>query len=114
MPTPKLHRSIALLLILTPWFSGCLTYVFAQDSFAPDSAAFFESKIRPILESHCLECHSGPSPKGELSLADQAGWQSAGVIQPGDPQKSALIDAITSDDPESHMPPAPKPGMALN
>jgi mono/diheme cytochrome c family protein len=111
MPTPKLHRSIALLLILTPWFSGCLTYVFAQDSFAPDSAAFFESKIRPILESHCLECHSGPSPKGELSLADQAGWQSAGVIQPGDPQKSALIDAITSDDPESHMPPAPKPAL---
>jgi hypothetical protein len=38
----------------------------AADARALDER--FEKTIRPFLEKHCLECHSGERPKGELAL----------------------------------------------
>ena len=29
----------------------------------------FAEQIRPILDAHCVQCHTGPEPGGELSLA---------------------------------------------
>jgi Protein of unknown function (DUF1592)/Protein of unknown function (DUF1588)/Protein of unknown function (DUF1587)/Protein of unknown function (DUF1585)/Ca-dependent carbohydrate-binding module xylan-binding/Protein of unknown function (DUF1595)/Planctomycete cytochrome C len=32
------------------------------------STGDFEARVRPLLATHCFECHSGAEPKGELAL----------------------------------------------
>ncbi len=80
---------------------------------ARDGAAFFESKILPILQSRCYECHSqSHKVKGGLALDSKSGWQTGGdhgaAIIPGDLDKSHLIKAIRYLDPEMEMPPKGK------
>lgn len=70
----------------------------------------FYSKIFPILESNCLECHQGGKPKGGLHLDTLAGALKGGksdgpAIVPGDPAKSSLLLRIRSEDPDEMMPP---------
>ena len=85
-------------------------YTFGQQ---PD-AAFFESKIRPVLSTRCFGCHSSrlPSPKGELVLDTKAGLSKGGVsgpvVIPGKPEESRLIRAIRYSDENLHMPPSGK------
>ena len=38
---------------------------FCATSFSQDS---FETVIRPFLQNHCKECHSGPNPDGKLDI----------------------------------------------
>src|SRR5687768_2852210 len=46
---------------------------------ADDGLAFFESKVRPLLEEHCLECHGGGKKvKGGLRLSHRGGWETGG------------------------------------
>lgn len=72
---------------------------------------FFEKKIRPILVTHCSECHSRESKKrqGGLLLDSRDGWMRGGdsgaVIVPGDPDKSLLILAVRQTDKDLRMPP---------
>ena len=80
----------------------------AQDAADSKANALFESKIRPLLEKHCLECHTGKNAKADLDLSHRNGWQTAGVIQPGDPKNSYLLTVINSEDSDVRMPPAPK------
>src|SRR5690348_385562 len=74
-------------------------------------AAFFESKIRPVLVKHCYECHSVESgkSKGGLQLDTKLGIRSGGdtgpAVVPGDPAKSLLLTAIKHTDPDLEMPP---------
>ena len=35
---------------------------------APGDADGFDSHVRPFLVSHCLSCHSGAKPKGNVGL----------------------------------------------
>ena len=76
-----------------------------------DQAAFFESKIRPILADNCYKCHSVEKgkAKGDLTLDTRAGVFKGGengkVIVPGDPAKSPLIVAVSYADPDLQMPP---------
>ena len=70
----------------------------------------FYSKIFPILESNCLECHQGGKPKGSLHLDTRSGALTGGKtegasIAPGDPTKSPLLARIKSNDPDDMMPP---------
>ena len=55
-------RSISLTLVLA--FPGLS---FAGDD-APKSIEFFEKKIRPVLVTHCYECHSAQSKKLKAQL----------------------------------------------
>jgi hypothetical protein len=55
-----------------------------------------------------MSCHSGGDPEGNLSLASRAGWEAAGVIQPGAPSESLLFQAIRRDKEEIAMPPVGK------
>ena len=72
---------------------------------------FFETRIRPLLIAHCLECHSDASAKtsGGLALDTRQGWQqgsdSGHVIVPGKPDESLLIAAIRRHEGVSAMPP---------
>ena len=73
--------------------------------------AFFESKIRPILATHCYECHSSVrgSSEGGLQLDSRDGILSGGergmAIVAGRPEKSRLLDAIRHQAEDLHMPP---------
>lgn len=78
----------------------------------PEGLKFFESKVRPLLLKHCVECHSGEKPKGALNLESRAGWQRGGdsgpAIVSGKPSNSLLVHAIRYDDGVSGMPPKGK------
>jgi len=54
----------------------------------------FERDVAPILVSRCLECHSGPQPKGKLDLTTRAnalkGGKSGPALVAGNLQKSEL------------------------
>ena len=76
-----------------------------------EQLAFFESRVRPVLKENCYRCHSlevGKS-KGDLTLDTRDGWTKGGkngaVIEPGAPEKSALIAAIGYENPDLQMPP---------
>ena len=76
-----------------------------------DEAAFFESRIRPLLVTRCYECHSGSTRQsGGLALDSRPGWELGGdsgpAIVPGDPEASRLIQAVRWKDPSLQMPPA--------
>ncbi|MBL9151827.1 MAG: PSD1 domain-containing protein [Verrucomicrobiales bacterium] len=77
-----------------------------------EDAAFFESKIRPILVEHCYECHSADQKqKGGLLLDTKEGTLKGGdtgpAIVPGDPAKSLLIEAVKGEG-DLEMPPKKK------
>jgi cytochrome c553 len=73
--------------------------------------AFFETRIRPVLATHCYECHSreADQAKGGLRLDDRAavlrGGDSGPALVPGDPDASLLLRAIRHEDPDLEMPP---------
>jgi len=70
---------------------------------AREGIEFFESKIRPVLVTHCYECHSAKSSKlkGSLYLDSRAGLLTGGETGPaivsGHPDKSLLMKALRHD-----------------
>lgn len=89
------------------WVSPIAFLVSATVCFAtdPDPAAveFFESRIRPILVTHCQECHSTSSKslKGGLLVDHRAGLLKGGdsgpAVVPEHPDQSLLIKALKYD-----------------
>jgi hypothetical protein len=55
-------RSVRIAAVL---LTGCLSGLPLP---AAEPAAVFEEQLAPFLAKHCLECHSGDKPKGELRL----------------------------------------------
>lgn len=85
----------------------------AMSESAPISAddlAFFESKIRPVLEDNCYKCHSRDADKikGGLLLDSREGLMHGGytgdAVVPGNPAESLLIVAINHADEDFKMP----------
>ncbi|MEM6506748.1 MAG: c-type cytochrome domain-containing protein, partial [Planctomycetota bacterium] len=37
----------------------------------PDAIAFFEEKVRPILDKRCIKCHGGKSTRGDFSMVSR-------------------------------------------
>jgi len=72
---------------------------------------FFEGKIRPLLATHCLKCHSAAEgkTKGGLALDSRDGTLKGGdsgpALVPGNPDKSLLIRAVRYTDSNLQMPP---------
>lgn len=78
-----------------------------------DGVDYFE-QVRPLLEARCYDCHQGGKAQGSLRLDDHVSALTGGdydgpAIVPGDIDSSALIDRITSDDPDVVMPPKGDP-----
>jgi hypothetical protein len=95
--------------------------VFAGGLLAEEKKIDFTRDIRPILSNNCFHCH-GPDPhdrqggKNGLRLDTEAGALEdlgghAAVVR-NHPEKSALIQRITSTDADELMPPA-KTGKKL-
>jgi hypothetical protein len=80
----------------------------AEPSASTGDLAFFENEVRPILESSCLKCHSGESPKGKLDLSRREtilkGGVDGEVVSLDKPEESRLLKAIAYKG-ELKMPP---------
>ncbi len=79
----------------------------------PDPALveFFEGKVRPVLETHCINCHGPTKQKAGLRLDSRAalmkGGDSGPTIEPGRPESSRLIEAVNHSA-DLQMPPKGK------
>ncbi len=76
----------------------------------PAGGASYEKDILPLLETHCVKCHSGPDAKNDLRLDTVAGLLKGGesgepVLLPHDPAASQIINRLTTSDPHLQMPP---------
>ncbi|MDZ4852393.1 MAG: DUF1553 domain-containing protein [Pirellulaceae bacterium] len=104
---PKLC-SIRLVLVVAILCVSSIEIAFGQAD--KSNEVFFESRIRPALVKHCLECHAAETEiNGGLSLDSAAGWQRGGdtgvAIVKGKPDESLLVKAIEYHDPQLQMPP---------
>ncbi len=107
MKSKFLQIRLAILKCLSCWLIllGIPSNVSAKD--VDDD--FFESRIRPLLIEHCLECHGATKQESGLRLDSRDGWLQGGdrgvSIVPGKPIDSLLIRSIRYDDPDLRMPP---------
>ncbi len=74
----------------------------------------FAHEVVPLIQKHCIECHTGAKAKGGLSMDTKALLLEADVIELGKPEKSLMIDVVTTSDPDDKMPPPEKKKAALN
>jgi Protein of unknown function (DUF1553)/Protein of unknown function (DUF1549)/Concanavalin A-like lectin/glucanases superfamily/Planctomycete cytochrome C len=71
----------------------------------------FDKRVAPILAGRCLECHSGPEPKGKLDLSSEklakAGGESGAAIVANNLDESLLWQRIAAGEmPPKHPLPA--------
>ena len=99
--------------LLAVW--GALALMDGPAARAAD-AVFFETRIRPVLHEHCVECHGAEKQKGGLRLDSRAGLMKGGesgdAVVPGKPVESLLLKAVRHEDKDLKMPP-PKSGPRL-
>lgn len=98
--------------VITVATLGLVSLGMAQDKpLTRAQVDFFEAKIRPVLATHCFECH-GNKNKGGLKLnsreAALKGRDSGAVIVLGKPKQSLLIKAVEHLDEDFAMPPKKK------
>jgi Protein of unknown function (DUF1553)/Protein of unknown function (DUF1549)/Planctomycete cytochrome C len=91
---PSTRHALTWLIVLT----AC-AHAFSAES--PE----FDRKVAPILARRCLDCHSGPAPKGQLDLSTRSsalrGGENGLAIVAGKLDESALWARIAADE----MPP---------
>jgi mono/diheme cytochrome c family protein len=75
-----------------------------------EPARFFETRVRPILQAHCLQCHDSAKARGGLSLTSREALLQGGTrgpaVSPGRPGDSLLLQAVSHRD--LKMPPKGK------
>ena len=86
----------------------CGLAVVAPLAAAPD----FVHEVAPILKKHCAECHTDMKKKGGLSMNTEEsfrqGSENGPIIDAANPEKSLLLDLISTDDEDLRMPPKGK------
>ena len=103
-------------LLLTALVLGVGSRANSEDVAKPvgDSAQieFFEKNIRPLLVTHCYECHSGDEDSGGLKVDSRqamiAGGDSGSSLVPGKPRKSLILEAVRYKNHQLQMPPEGK------
>ncbi|MEL7498945.1 MAG: DUF1553 domain-containing protein [Planctomycetota bacterium] len=80
-------------------------------SFAQERVDF-EKEIAPVLQQHCLRCHSPGIDKGDVSLATLSDLEEGGYIEAGDAESSYLIELVSGTSTEP--PRMPKDGPPLS
>lgn len=84
--------SLRLLVIFTLAFA-----LNAQRSCGDD---LFVRDVAPILARRCVSCHNDVDKKGEISLTTSAALKASESVVAGDPSASALLEAISGDEPQ--------------
>lgn len=106
------ERCAMVLLALVCLRNGSLAQAQENEALSEDELNFFETKIRPVLVTHCYECHAADSKliQGGLRLDDRAALLKGGDTGPAvvvdHPADSLLIKALRYEGPE--MPPKAK------
>jgi len=64
-----------------------------------EAARFFETRVRPLLATRCAACHGEKRQQAGLRLDSRAALLKAAAdgrlpVVPGDPEKSALVQAV--------------------
>jgi uncharacterized membrane protein/mono/diheme cytochrome c family protein len=82
----------------------------------PASVAFFVSRVEPIFDDKCVQCHGPEKKKGKLRLDTfdyvTQGGKDGAVVKPGDPKNSELYRRITLPrDSKDAMPAEGKPSL---
>ena len=74
----------------------------------PEQEAFFELKVRPLLVARCFRCHGEKEQKGGIRLDSAEALlgktPDEGVVKPGHPESSRLMEVVGYKD-ETKMPP---------
>jgi len=102
---------IAVSLAVLTLASGTLSA--APPTVSRENAAFFETRVRPVLVRRCFGCH-GADVENEAGLnldslaAMLTGGRSGPAIKPGDPDNSLLVLAVRHDPATPDMPPKTK------
>lgn len=81
---------------LFPFLAWALAAACAQAAEPPIN---FGRDVAPILEQHCLHCHSDNISKGDISLSTIESLQENEYVVSGDPDSSHLVDLISGEDP---------------
>ena len=107
-----------LTLVLFSLPSPCAAETASETISNSEQEKFFESKVRPLLTQHCVECHGPDDQSGELRLDRRAffvrGGSSGPIVIDGDPKASRFIQAIGYRDNDLQMPPETKlPDVAI-
>ncbi len=108
--TPRIHRMLVRLIAV-----ALLTTVHAV---SPADSTFFESKVRPILEEHCFDCHGEDKQKNKLRLDSVAGILRGGesgepLLLRGASAESYILKRVTSANDKEVMPPRKGGGERL-
>lgn len=114
MPSPtsrlkQTFRSAILLSILGTGLLGGSTMAAEPAPPGEEAIAFFESKIRPLLIAHCVDCHGEDAQESSLRLDTLSGMTSGGTsgpaVVPGKLEDSLLVAAVRYDNEHLQMPP---------
>jgi hypothetical protein len=54
----------------------------------------FTQDVMPILQGHCVICHSPPDPQDNFDLSTYAALMESGNVEPFDPDDSELVEYI--------------------
>ena len=106
------------LVFFTLFLGGTNAYGEKASQLSQEDLTFFEIKIRPILATHCYECHSNSAEEvgGKLLLDSRdgslAGGESGSIFDFDTPENSLIVQAFRHDGPQ--MPPeAPLPDTVV-
>ena len=84
----------------------------AAPAHSPDDIRFFEEKVRPVLQAHCVKCHGGEKTKAGLRLTSRDALLKGGDTGPaavaGQAHKSLLLEAVGYKNDKLQMPPSGK------
>lgn len=78
---------------------------------AANTEEFYQQKIEPLLKRSCYECHSHATGEasGKLMVDSLTAMSEGGTrgraVEPGKPEESWLMKAVSYQDPELQMPP---------
>lgn len=64
----------------------------------------FTQRIAPLLQKHCLECHSGKEAEGDLSFESSKSLSASGVVVPGQSSNSRFMQVLTPHAGKAEMP----------
>lgn len=83
-----------------------LAFVCSRSAWAVGGVPTYNRDIRPILSDRCFTCHGPDSASRQADLRlDVEESALAAAIVAGDADGSAIMERVTSDDPELKMPP---------
>jgi hypothetical protein len=97
-----------------------LVTVRAEDKLDPSklppaakiSGVTYEKDMKPLFETSCVKCHSGPKAKGKLHMDSLEGVLKGGkdgkAVVPGDSGQSPMVYAVAHIGDEDDFMPPPK------